>query len=64
MMKVTQEEQYQMMYGVLNERQWCLYVATKAKRMGVGGISQVAREAGVTRKTIRKGIGELAAGAI
>jgi transposase len=39
-------------------------VATEAKRRGTGGISQVAREAGVTRKTIRKGIRELEAGAL
>jgi transposase len=32
--------------------------------MGPGGISQVAREAKVTRKTIRKGLGELEAGAL
>ncbi len=51
------------MKGWLNERQWRLYVATEAKRIGAGGISQVAREAGVTRKTIRKGIRELEAGA-
>ena len=52
------------MKGWLNERQWRLYVATEAKRIGVGGISQVAREAGVSRKTIRKGIHELEAGAL
>ncbi len=63
MEELSQEEQYQLMKGWLNERQWRLYVATEAKRIGVGGISQVAREAGVTRKTIRKGIGELEAGA-
>ena len=51
------------MKGWLNERQWRLYVATEARRIGAGGISQVAREAGVTRKTIRKGIRELEAGA-
>src|SRR5260221_125332 len=63
MEELSQEEQYQLMKGWLNERQWRLYVATEDKRIGVGGISQVAREAGVTRKTIRKGIRELEAGA-
>jgi len=63
MEELSQEEQYQLMKGWLNERQWRLYVATEAKRIGGGGISQVAREAGVTRKTIRKGIRELEAGA-
>src|SRR5260370_2608430 len=50
------------MKGWLNERQWRLYVATEARRIGAGGMSQVAREAGVSRKTIRHGIGELEAG--
>ncbi len=61
---LSQEAQYQLMKGWLNERQWRLYVATEARRIGVGGISQVAREAGVTRKTIRKGLVELEAGAL
>lgn len=64
MIEFSQEEQYKVMHGVLNERQWRLYVATEAKRRGTGGISQVAREAGVTRKTIRKGMQELEAGAL
>ncbi len=62
MIDFSQQEQYQVMHGVLNERQWRLYVATEAKRRGTGGISQVPREAGVTRKTIRKGLQELEAG--
>jgi len=57
-----QHDQFKVMHGVLNERQWRLYVATEAKRRGTGGISQVAREAGVTRKTIRKGLQEVEAG--
>ena len=52
------------MKGWLNEREWRLYVATEAKRIGRGGISQVARAAGVTRKTIRTGIRELEARAL
>ena len=62
MIDFSQEEQYKVMQGVLNERQWRLYVATEARRIGTGGISRVAREAGVTRKTIRKGMQELEAG--
>jgi transposase len=58
---LSREAQYQLMKGWLNERQWRLYVATEAKRIGRGGISQVARAAGVTRKTIRTGIRELEA---
>ena len=64
MEKLSQADQYQLMRGWLNERQWRLYVATEARRIGVGGMSQIARAAGVTRKTIRKGLGELEAGAL
>jgi DNA-binding phage protein len=52
MIDFSQHDQYKVMHGLLHERQWRLYVATEAKRRGTGGISQVAREAGVTRKTI------------
>jgi transposase len=62
MIDFSQEDQYQVMHGALNERQWRLYVATEAKGRGRGGISRVAREAGVTRKTIHKGLQELEAG--
>ena len=64
MIDFSQQDQYKVMHGLLNERQWRLYVATEAKRRGTGGISRVAREAGVTRKTIRKGMLELEAGAL
>src|SRR5258708_39774935 len=62
MKNLSQAEHYTYMDRLLNERQWRLYVAAEAKRIGVGGISQIAREAGVSRKTIRKGIRELEAG--
>src|SRR6266700_2723545 len=62
MIGFSQQDQYTVMHGLLNERQWRLYVATEAKRRGRGAISQVAREAGVTRKTIRKGLQEVEAG--
>src|SRR5436853_7093784 len=62
MIDFSQQDQYKVMHGVLNERQWRLYVATEAKRIGAGGISRVAREAGVTRETIHKGMQELEAG--
>src|SRR6266704_3967231 len=62
MIGFSQQDQYKVMHGLLNERQWRLYVATEAKRRGRGAISQVAREAGVTRKTIRKGLQEVEAG--
>jgi len=62
MIDFSQHNQYKMMQRLLNERQWRLYVATEAKRRGTGGISQVAHEAGVTRKTIRRGLQELEVG--
>ncbi len=62
MIDCSQHDQYQVMHGLLNERQWRLYVAMEAKRRGTGGISQVAREAGITRKTIHKGLQELEVG--
>src|SRR5260370_6550211 len=64
MERLSQEAQYKLMKGWLNERQWRQYVATEARRIGVGGISQVARKAGVTRKMIRKGIAEVEAGTL
>src|SRR6185312_16977311 len=57
-----QAEQYALLRVALNERQWRLYVALEARKRGRGGISAVAREAGVTRATIQKGLRELAQG--
>jgi hypothetical protein len=53
---------YEVMRLALNERQWRVYLAVEAKKMGRGGISKVARDARSTRNTIRKGIAELAGG--
>ncbi len=53
---------FAVMRRALNERQWRLYLAVEAKRIGRGGISHVAREAQVTRRTIRKGISEIESG--
>jgi Rhodopirellula transposase DDE domain len=50
---------YGMMRRALNERQWRLYVALEAKKIGRGGISRVARDAQTERATIRRGITEL-----
>src|SRR5260370_34181393 len=35
---LSQEDQDKLMKGWLNERQWRLYVATEARRIGPGGI--------------------------
>jgi hypothetical protein len=54
---------YDLLRAALNERQWRLYLAVEAQKIGRGGISTVAREAQTTRNTIRKGIAEIAGGA-
>jgi len=53
---------YQVMRAALNERQWRVYLAVEAKRIGRGGISMVARDAHAARGTIRKGIVEIESG--
>jgi Rhodopirellula transposase DDE domain len=53
---------YEVMRAALNERQWRIYLAVEAKKIGRGGISTVAREARSTRGTIRKGIAEIESG--
>jgi Rhodopirellula transposase DDE domain len=53
---------YTLMRRALNERQWRLYVALEAKKIGRGGISRVARAAETERATIRRGITELERG--
>jgi len=53
---------FDLMRAALNERQWRIYLAVEAKKIGRGGISQVARAARTTRKTIRKGIAEIEGG--
>jgi hypothetical protein len=44
----------------LDERQRRLYAATEAKRLGRGGIAQVQRITGISRKSLRRGMDELA----
>jgi hypothetical protein len=53
---------FDLMRGALNERQWRLYRAVDAKKLGRGGISRVARDAHPPRKTIRTGIAEIEGG--
>lgn len=43
----------------LNERQWRLYLASEARSLGRGGVTQVASVSGVTRATIHIGLLEL-----
>jgi len=53
------KQHYDMMYRILNEKQWRQYVALEALRSGFGGISKVSKGAGVSRTTIRAGIKEI-----
>jgi hypothetical protein len=53
---------YAVMRAALNERQWRVYLAVEATKLGLGGISAVARDAHTTRNTIRKGMTEIASG--
>lgn len=59
-MQVDRKEKYQQMRGLLNEKQWRHYLALEAKERG--SVSVVAREAGVSATTIRRGIQEVEAG--
>lgn len=56
---MTTQEQYVLMHTTLDERQWRVFLATEALKIGRGGISRVNRLSKADRKTIRKGIIEL-----
>jgi hypothetical protein len=63
---VTEEElrqRYTRLLPHLNERNRRLVLGADALEEGYGGISKVARAAGVCRNTVRAGIADLAAGA-
>jgi len=60
MEKVSHEQAYQQMRTLLNEKQWRQYLAVEAKQRG--SVSQVAREAGVSQNTVKRGLKELEAG--
>jgi hypothetical protein len=60
MEKQTIEQEYQQMRTMLNEKQWRQYLGAEAKRRG--SASLVARQAGVSLNTVKRGIKELEAG--
>ena len=60
MKKVSDEQAYQQMRTMLNEKQWRQYLAIEAKQRR--SISQVAREAEVSLNTVKRGLRELEAG--
>jgi len=60
MEKVSPEQAYQQMRKMLNEKQWRQYLAVEAKLRGSPSV--VAREAGVSLNTVKRGLKELEAG--
>ncbi len=62
-MKVTQRSpKYQQMHHLLNEKQWRQYLVLEAQERGQ--VRKVAREAGASPNTIKRGMQELAEGAL
>ncbi len=60
MQKVSHELAYQQMRTMLNEKQWRQYLAVEAQQRGSASV--VAREAGVSLNTVKRGLAELEAG--
>ena len=60
MENVSHEQAYQQMRTMLNEKQWRQYLAVEAKQRGSPNV--VAREAGVSLNTVKRGLKELEAG--
>jgi transposase len=60
MEKVSPEQAYQRMRKMLNEKQWRQYLAVEVKLRGSPSV--VAREAGVSLNTVKRGLKELEAG--
>lgn len=54
---------FEVLFPHLDERQRCLLLGVEARILGHGGVRAVARAAGVSETTIRKGVDELEAGA-
>jgi len=61
MKNISQEQAYQQMRTMLNEKQWRQYLAVEAKQRG--SPSLVAREASVSVNTVKRGLAELEEGA-
>jgi len=60
-MEKANEERIKIMLPLLNEKQKRLFLASEAKALGYGGISQISRVSGVSRVTISQGIKKLSA---
>jgi transposase len=57
MMQVDRKSKYQQMRAILNEKQWRQFLALEAQERG--SLPEVAREAGVSQNTIRRGLEEI-----
>jgi transposase len=56
----SKQHVYQEMRALLNEKQWRHYLAMEAQQRG--SVTEVAKEASVSRNTVKRGLQELAAG--
>ena len=53
-------QQINLLMSLMNPRQRRLFAAFQAQQMGHGGITKMAEITGLDRKTIRKGVKEIA----
>ena len=60
----TLQQKFADVWPLLNERSRRLVAATEARAIGYGGVSQVSRACGLSRKAIVKGIEEIAVKAV
>jgi transposase len=60
MMQIDRKTKYEQMRAMLNEKQWRQFLALEAQERG--SIVEVARAAGVSKNTVRRGLEEIEAG--
>ena len=53
---------FAVMWPLLGERQWRVYLGSEARALGYGGIAAVARAAGCSESTVAAGVSEIEAG--
>ena len=56
-MQVDRKSKYQQMQAILNEKQWRQFLALEAQERG--SLLEVARDAGVSKNTVRRGLEEI-----
>src|SRR3984885_11953682 len=49
---------FAVMKGLLDERQWRVYLGTEANALGYGGVAAVARASGTSQVTVAAGLAE------